>query len=156
MRIIITATFLLAASCLGMSPSVKSQGLTSLETNDVKLLYFDPSATYLAPHVARCYQSALAGLQTILGFDTDEQATLFLKDFSDYGNGAALAVPRNTVLLDIAPMNYAFEKFPTSERICTLMYHEIVHVVSIDQATKADNLARRFFGCKVMAVVEHP
>ena len=156
MRITITATFLLAASCLGMSPSVKSQGLTSLETNDVKLLYFDPSATYLAPHVARCYQSALAGLQTILGFDTDEQATLFLKDFSDYGNGAALAVPRNTVLLDIAPMNYAFEKFPTSERICTLMNHEMVHVVSIDQATKADNRARRFFGGKVMAVDEHP
>ena len=156
MRIIIIATSLLAVSLIGASPSARSQGLSSLDTNDVKLLYFDPSATYLAPHVARCYHSALAGLENILGFDTDEQTTLFLKDFSDYGNGAALAVPRNTVLLDIAPMNYAFEKFPTSERICTLMNHELVHVVSIDQATKADKRARSFFGGKVMAVDKHP
>jgi len=122
----------------------------------MKLLYFDPAATYLSPHVARCFHSSLAGLQSILGFDTDEQATIFLKDFSDYGNAAALAVPRNMILFDVAPMSFAFEKFPTSERICTLMNHEMVHVVSIDQATKGDKRARRFFGGKVMAVDEHP
>ncbi len=147
---------MLTVFLLGLSPAVHSQGLTSLETPEMKLLYFDPTATYLSPHVARCFHSSLAGLQSILGFDTDEQATVFLKDFSDYGNAAALAVPRNTVLLDIAPMSFAFEKFPTSERMCTLMNHEMVHVISIDQATKADKRARSFFGGKVKAVADHP
>ena len=156
MRINKIACSLLAVSLLGISPAVNSQGLTSLETDEMKLLYFDPAATYLSPHVARCFHSSLAGLHSILGFDTDEQATVFLKDFSDYGNAAALAVPRNTVLFDLSPMSFAFEKFPTSERICTLMNHEMVHVVSIDQATKSDKRARSFFGGKVKAVSDHP
>lgn len=156
MRITRIGCSLLAVCLLGTSPAAFSQGLTSLETEEMKLLYFDPAATYLSPHVARCFHSSLAGLQSILGFDTDEQATVFLKDFSDYGNAAALAVPRNTVLFDLSPMSFAFEKFPTSERICTLMNHEMVHVVSIDQATKGDKRARRFFHGKVRAVDDHP
>jgi hypothetical protein len=156
MRINKIACSLLAASLLGTSPVVNSQGLTSLETDEMKLLYFDPVATYLAPHIARCYHSSLGGLNSVLGFDTDEQATVFIKDFADYGNAAALAVPRNTVLFDLAPMSFAFEKFPTSERMCTLMNHEMVHVVSIDQATRSDERARSFFGGKVKAVAEHP
>ena len=148
--------FLLAAVLFGTASVVNSQGLTSLETDEMKLLYFDPAATYLSPHVARCFHSSLAGLRSILGFDTDEQATVFLKDFADYGNAAALAVPGNTILIDVAPMSFAFEKFPTSERICTLMNHEMVHIVSIDQATKGDKRARSFFGGKVMAVDNHP
>ena len=156
MRITKIACSLLAVSLLSISPALRSQGLTSLETEEMKLLYFSPSATYISPHIARCYHSSLAGLQSILGFDPDEQATVFLKDFSDYGNAAALAVPRNTVLFDLAPMSFAFEKFPTSERMCTLMNHEMVHVVSIDQATKADKRARRFFGGKVKAIDDHP
>ena len=156
MQITRTVYSLLAVSLLGLAPAADAQRLASLETDDMKLLYFDPIATYLTPHVARCYHSSLAGLESILGFETDEQSTIFLKDFSDYGNAAALAVPRNTLLFDIAPMNFAFEKFPTSERICTLMNHEMVHVISIDQATKSDMRARSFFGGKVKAVAEHP
>ncbi len=156
MRITKIACSLLAVSLLGISPAVNSQGLTSLESDEMKLLFFDPSATYLSPHVARCFHSSLAGLHSILGFETDEQATVFLKDFSDYGNAAALAVPRNTILFDLSPMSFAFEKFPTSERMCMLMNHEMVHVVSIDQATKGDERARSFFGGKVRAVADHP
>ncbi len=156
MRITKINCSLLTVFLLGLSPAAPSQHLASLETPEMKLLYFDPTTTYLSPHVARCFHSSLAGLQSILGFDTDEQTTIFLKDFSDYGNAAALAVPRNTVLVDISPLSFAFEKFPTSERMCTLMNHEMVHVISIDQATKADKRARSFFGGKVKAVADHP
>ncbi len=83
MRITKIACSLLAVSLLGISPAVTSQGLSSLETDEMKLLYFHPTATYLTPHVARCFHSSLAGLHSILGFETDEQATVFLKDFSD-------------------------------------------------------------------------
>ena len=60
-----------------------SQSLASLETEDVRLLYFDPIQTYLAPHVARCFQNSLASHQSTLGFDPAEKATIFLRDFSE-------------------------------------------------------------------------
>jgi len=147
---------LLVALLLGTSPVANSQSLTSLETPEMKLLYFDPVTTYLAPHAARCFHSSLNGLRSILGFDTDEQTTVFLKDFTDYGNASAMAVPKNALFFDIAPLSFSFENFLTSERMCTLMNHEMVHVVSIDQATQGDKRARSFFGGKVKAVAEHP
>lgn len=142
------------ASCL--AGAAAGQGLGKLETDDLRLLYFDPTETYLAPHVARCYQNSLAGHQTILGFDPKEKTTLFLKDFSDYGNAAAGAVPRNTLLIDIAPLSFTFETFTTGERMCALMNHEMVHIITTDQATTGDKRARSVFGGKVMPVADHP
>lgn len=133
-----------------------SQGLSALETNDLRLLYFDPVQTYLAPHVARCFQNSLAAHQSTLSFDPTEKTTLFLRDFSDYGNAAAGAIPRNTLLIDIAPISYTFETFTASERMCTLMNHEMVHIVTTDQATRRDKRARSFFGGKVTPVDKHP
>ncbi len=156
MRIRIIVCSLLAFMLLGIPPAANSQRLTSLETPEMKLLYFDPTETYLSPHAARCFHSSLSGLQSILGFEADEQVTVFLKDFTDYGNASAMAVPKNALFFDIAPLSFTFENFLASERMCTLMNHEMVHVVSIDQATKSDKRARRFFGGKVKAVDDHP
>ena len=133
-----------------------SQGLTTLETDDLRLLYFDPVQSYLAPHVARCFQNSFAGHQKLLGFDPEEKTTVFLKDYSDYGNAAAGSIPRNTVLVDVSPIAFTFETFTTSERMCTLMNHELVHVVTMDQATAGDTRARKFFGGKITPVDEHP
>ncbi len=154
-RIILIA-FVVTVLVQGGANRAFSQGLASLETNDLRLLYFDPLQTYLAPHVARCFQSSLAAHQSILSFDPDEKSTVFLRDFSDYGNAAAGAMPRNTLLFDIAPISYAFETFPTGERMCTLMNHEMVHIVTTDQATRGDKRARSFFGGKVTPVDKHP
>ena len=150
------ALLIVATLTLGANNAVFSQKLTTLETGDLRLLYFDPIQTYLAPHVARCFQNSLAGHRSLLGFDPDEKATVFLKDYSDYGNAAAGAVPRNTVLIDVAPISFAFETFTPNERMCTLMNHELVHVVTMDQATTGDERARKFFGGKVTPVAEHP
>ncbi len=135
---------------------VFAQGLASLETADVRLLYFDPIQTYLAPHAARCYQNSVAGHKSILDFDPDEQTTIFLKDFKDYGNASAGPVPRNIVLIDIAPLPFTFETITSSERLCMLMSHEMVHVATMDQATLGDKRARSFFGGKVLPRAEHP
>jgi len=148
--------FLLAASSLMAIQPVAAQGLKSLNTPDLRLLHFDLTQTYLAPHVARCYQNALARHQSILGFEPDEQTTVFLKDYSDYGNAGAIPVPRNTIFVEISPVNFTFETFATSERMCTLMNHELAHVVTTDQATRADERARKFFGGKVTVVAAHP
>ena len=141
---------------LCLASTAAAQGLGNLETEDLRLLYFDPTETYLAPHVARCYQNSLAGHKSILGFEPREKTTLFLKDFTDYGNAAAGAVPRNTLLIDIAPLSFTFETFTTGERMCALMNHELVHIITTDQASSGDKRARRFFAGKVMPVSEHP
>lgn len=147
---------LLVLTALCTAGNACAQGLGKLETDDLRLLYFDPTESYLAPHVASCFQNSLTGHQSILGFDPREKTTLFLKDFTDYGNAAAGAVPRNTLLIDIAPLSFTFETFTTGERMCALMNHEMVHIITTDQASSADKRARRFFGGKVMPVSDHP
>jgi len=141
---------------MGGAGSAMAQGLTSLETTNLRLLYFDPVQTYLAPHVARCFHNSLRGNRALLGYEPDDVTTVFLRDFSDYGNAGASAVPKNILIFDIAPLSFAFETTTTSERICAIMSHELVHVATMDQATIADARSRRFFGGKVRPVASHP
>ena len=133
-----------------------AQNLISQETADHRLIYLDPLQTYLAPHAARCFQNSLATHQKVLGFAPDEAATIFMRDSSDYANAGATGVPRNIILIDIAPLRFTFETLATSERMCTLMNHELVHIIATDQATKGDKRARSFFGGKVSPSSEHP
>ena len=133
-----------------------AQSLVSQETADHRLIYIDPLQNYLVPHAARCYQNALATHRELLGFAPDEESTVFMRDSSDYANAAASGVPRNIVLVDIAPLRFTFETIATSERMCNIMNHELVHVIASDQATASDKRARRFFGGKVSPTDEHP
>ena len=130
--------------------------LSSLETADMRLLYFDPMHTYLVPHVARCFQNALAGHNSLLQFQPDEQATVFLKDYSDYGNASAGVLPSNNVAIDVAPPSFTFETLTPDERMCAALNHELVHIATMDQATRSDRMARTLFGGKVTPVAAHP
>ena len=152
------APFLTWPAVIGLSiaSTASGQGLVSLETDDQQLIYIDPLQSFLAPHAARCYQNALTRHEQILGFDPDQKSTIFLRDFSDYGNASAGGVPRNLLMFDIAPMNFTFETFSTSERMCGLMNHELVHVIATDQASSGDKRARRLFGGKVPPTAKHP
>ena len=136
--------------------SANAAELSSLETADMRLLYFDPIHTYLVPHVARCFQNSLASHHSLLQFQPDEQATVFLKDYSDYGNASAGVLPRNNVAIDVAPPSFTFESLTPDERMCAAMNHELVHIATMDQPTRADKMARAFFGGKVTPVAEHP
>ena len=84
--------------CIGQF--VHAQGLHSLETADLRLLYFDPTETYLVPRVIQTFRGSLARQRSILGYEPTEKTTILLKDFSDYGNAGALASPRSA--LDVA------------------------------------------------------
>jgi hypothetical protein len=147
---------LIAVFLLGVSSAAHSQGLTSLETDDLRLLYFDPGATYLSPYAARSFQNSLTRQVSVFGFDPDEKVTVLLKDFADYANAAAGSLPRNTLLIDVAPMSFAFETMPAGERLSTIMNHELVHITMMDQATQTDKRFRKFFGGKVSPISEHP
>ena len=140
---------------LWAAPVLHAQ-LSTLETRDLRLIYLDPTESYLAPHAARCFQNSLAFERRLFGYRPSERVTVLLDDFTDFGNAAATAVPRNFIKLDIAPLSFAFETVAANERMNWLMNHELVHVVAADQAAGSERFFRGFFQGKVLPNPEQP
>lgn len=136
--------------------AANSQTLQSVETDRLRLLYFDPTETYLVPRVIQTFHDSFDRQQSILGYEPSEKTTVLLLDFSDYGNGGAISVPSNSIIIDIAPVAFTFETSAPAERMYKLMNHELVHIAALDNAGPADNRYRRLFRGKVMATAEHP
>jgi hypothetical protein len=130
--------------------------LAKVETADMRLVYIDPSETYLVPYAARAFMNAMKFHRGLFDFEPHEKVTVLLTDFSDYGNASATSVPRNSIQMQIAPMSYVFETVPPSERMAMVMAHELVHVVMMDQAAGADLFFRRLFAGKVNPHSDQP
>ena len=130
--------------------------LTSTETNNVSVVYIQPTQSFIVPHVGRSFENAMAFHQKLFDFKPAEKVTVLLTDFSDAGNASADAVPRDFVTLRIAPMSFAFETFTASERMSYLMNHELVHVMTTDRPARRDQMFRNLFRGKVAPVAEHP
>jgi len=144
------------AFLLSIAPSLHAAELSSIETDDLRLLYFDPSETYLTPYVVRSFTNSIDHQRRMFDYEPSEEVSVLLTDFTDWGNAGAIAVPRNALLVDIAPTPFTFETSDTAERMYSLMNHELVHVVSMDQASTQDQKYRNFFGGKVDTVADHP
>jgi hypothetical protein len=145
----------LAAVLTSLCTTAHAQ-LATLETPQVQIVYFDGSESYLVPHAARAFLNALAFERRLFQFDAPERMTLLLADLSDSGNAAAGSVPRDLIAVQIAPLSLAFETMAANDRMTTLMNHELVHVMTMDQATGSDRVFRRLFGGKVLPIAEHP
>ena len=130
--------------------------LDKLETEDLRLLYFDPFQTYLVPNVTRSFHNSLEFQKYIFNWTPYEETTILLKDFSDYGNAGAAVSPVNAVSVDIAPPSHTLEVIPGSERFFSLMNHEMVHVATMDISNEQDRKWRRFFGGKPRETDKHP
>jgi hypothetical protein len=112
--------------------------------------------TYLTPYIARAFENSLAFHEKNLRWKPWEPVTILLKDFSDYGNAAALGSPSDMVLLDVAPLSLSMEAFSPGERFYTLMNHELTHVGTIDVWNSRDGFWRRFLGGKPAPLQKHP
>ena len=130
--------------------------LSTLETRNLSLLYIDPVQTYLTPYLGRAFENALAFHEKEFRWKPWDRTTILLKDFSDYGNAAALASPSNMVLLDVAPLSLSMETFSPGERFFTLTNHELAHVAAIDVWNRRDAFWRRFLGGKPVPLQKHP
>lgn len=137
-------------------PSAASSQFTSLETQDLRLLYLDPFQTFLVPHVGRCFENSIAFDRRVLGYTPSQKVTVLLNDFSDTGNASAGAVPRNTLSVEISPISVAYEAVSPNERFNWLMNHELVHIATVDEASRPDRRARAFFGGKVAPIADDP
>jgi hypothetical protein len=129
---------------------------TSLETKELRLVYLDPTQSYLAPHVGRCFYNSLAFHRKLFEYTPSEKVTVLLTDFADFGNAGASSVPRDAVTLKIAPLSFAFETFTANERMNYLMNHELAHVANMDQTAGRDVFFRRLFFGKVVPISPHP
>jgi hypothetical protein len=145
----------LALLAVLLPPSARAQ-LKELKTRDLRLVYFDPSLTYLTPHAARCFENALGFHRTLFSYRPSGPVTVLLDDFADSGNAAATAVPRNFVKVDVAPLSFAFESVVSNERLNWLMNHELVHVTESDQAAGGERFFRGLFRGKVQALPVQP
>ena len=74
------------------------------ETDDLRLLYFDPPQTFLTPYVGKSFHNSLEFQRYIFNWEPYDRTTVLLKDFSDYGNAAARSSPNNALLIDVAPL----------------------------------------------------
>src|SRR5215472_14278507 len=131
-------------------------GISEIRTGDLRLLYFDPTETYLTPYVGRALENSIAFQKKLYDWAPWEPTTVLLKDFSDYGNAAARASPNNALLVDIAPLSQTFETFSAGERFFTLANHEMTHVATMDVWNARDALWRRAFFGKPMPLEDHP
>lgn len=130
--------------------------LQQLVTKNLRLIWFHPAEDYLAPYVARCLENSLAFHERTWGWKPDGKVTVLLKDFIDYGNAGATSLPRNLVLIDIAPVPYTLETFVSNERMYWFSNHELTHVSNLDEWTKADMRWRDLLDGKVAIDPEHP
>src|SRR5688500_7156052 len=136
--------------------SVSGIPLTTLETDNQLLLYFDPTQTYLTPYVARAFESSIDWHKKRFNWEPWDRTTVLIKDFSDYGNAAARASPNNGVMLDVAPLSQRMETFTPGERFFTLINHELAHVATLDVYNSRDAFWRKWLAGKPMPIQEHP
>ena len=137
-------------------PDASGLNLSTLETDNLSLLYFDPVQTYLTPYIARSFENALTFHKKMFDWEPWERTTLLLKDFSDYGNAGARSTPNNAILLDVAPLSIAMETFTPGERFYTITNHEVAHVATMDAWNSRDARWRKIFSGKPMPIQEHP
>lgn len=133
-----------------------AQGLDYLDTRDMRMLYFNPGESYLAPYAAVSFENSMQSQRRIFDYEPWDKVTVLLTDFADHGNAGAYPIPRNQVLVDVAPRPPTFETTAPAERMGSWMKHELVHLVTTDQTNSNDERARAFFRGKVRALSAHP
>jgi hypothetical protein len=147
--------FLLGLLVLALASPAHAQ-LASVEAGKMLLVYVDGTQSFLVPHAARTFLNSLASQKALFDYEPETGISVLLLDLQDAGNASATAVPRNALTVHVAPLSYAFETIPSNERMNAIMNHELVHVVTMDQAARRDRFFRTLFGGKVMPVAEQP
>jgi hypothetical protein len=64
-------------------PNAGGIPLSSLETDNQLLLYFDPVQTYLVPYVGRAFENAIEWHKERLQWEPWDRTTVLIKDFGD-------------------------------------------------------------------------
>ena len=130
--------------------------LDLIETAEMKLVTYDFGHKYILPHATRSFHQSLIFHKNLFDYSPSEKITILIQDFGDFGNAGATAVPKNAVSMGLSPFSYAFETNPAGERVFSMMNHELIHVVALDNASGSDNFYRGLFLGKVDPSNDNP
>ncbi len=130
--------------------------LYEYDTPNMRLIYNGEASKYLVKYVGQCYENALKINSKLYDYNTEEKTTLLVYDLNDFGNAGTGTIPRNHIVLSIAPLDYEYETAPANERFNTTFNHELVHMVTLDQSTSQDRFFRSIFGGKVAESSDDP
>jgi hypothetical protein len=106
--------------------------------------------------VARCFENSLRFQRRLFDFTPTEKVTVLLNDFADFGNASAGVIPKDNLIVQIAPMNFAYERMPANENMNWTLNHEMVHLAANDRAAGSDRFFRSLFQGKVLATSDQP
>jgi len=155
----LTVFGMVAGALLGIAAQSHAQsplGLSYVVTPDVQLVYVAPDFDYLMPYALGTYQKSIEAQRRFFGWVPNERPAVVLHDFSDWGNAAATALPRNTLRVEIEPSSNAFETSPSPERMASTMNHELVHLATMDASNAQDRFWRHLFLGKISAQGRNP
>ncbi len=147
--------------CLGIAAILcltaqSAAQMYSLETKDLRLLYYGIEPSAVIPHLERCFENSMTFHRNLFHYTPSERVTVLLQDFDDYGYAGASANPFNYLVLGIEPYEQVYETTPTNERFNWVMSHELMHIVTTDKASTGDRLYREMFFGKVAPTAENP
>ena len=133
-----------------------AQTLFNIKAPGLSLVYYSKSHSYIVSHLARCYENTMGFYMNFFDYKPTNKVSIFLQDFSDYGNGGATAIPQNLIYLEMSPFMHVYDMTPANERMNLIMNHELVHVVTMDKTVGSANFFRKLFFGKVNAQAENP
>lgn len=113
------------------TPALVHAQLAQQEGSRLRMVYFEGAESYLVPYAVRTFFNSLEFQRKLLGYESDTDITVLLADFEDYGNAGVSVVPRSTMMVQVAPLSFAFETIAANERMNTIMNHELVHVATM-------------------------
>ena len=123
-----------------------SAQFSNIVTPNQRLLYSGGSSSYIVNYVGSCVENSMKFHKSLYNYTPSEAVTVIMHDLNDYGNAGASSIPRNFVMIAIAPSNFVYETAPANERINTTMNHEFVHLATLDGANSTDKFYRSLFG----------
>lgn len=133
-----------------------AQSLFSFKAPGLNLVYYSQAHDFIVSHLARSYENTMDFYRKFFDYKASEDTSIFLQDFSDWGNGGATAVPKNLVFLEMSPFQHTYDMMPGYERMSLIMNHELVHVVTMDKPVGSSLFFRKLFFGKVMAEKDNP
>lgn len=129
---------------------------STVETRDERLIYFGGASSYLVNYLGECAENSLHYHEKMFGYTPSEKVTVLMHDFNDYGNAGASTIPRDIIMMAIAPANFVYETAPANERINSTLNHEFTHIATLDEAAGSDDFFRAVFLGKVAESSEMP
>ena len=130
--------------------------LRFVETQDLRVLYYDPAGKFLVPPATQSLIASLQAHRQRFGYSPDGKINVLLQDFSDMSRASTIVAPRNRIFLNVAPQTDPYEYTSAGDLLAWLSAHETFSVLAFDKASPADARYRRWFGGKVDVDSSHP